>query len=315
MRQTLPEIPRLDQPFPVLLHPETAAVHRETLAWSEATGLLGPEHTERLDRQRIGWLTGYTAPGATRAGLRLCADWSLVLYGVDDGYCDEGDFGARTTDMARMCGRLTRLLDDPHQTVPDAGRCATALGDVRLRVAESGTPAQLDRWCAAVRDYLAALVWEASHRATGEIPGLGDYLALRESGSAVHTVLNLLDLAGGYEVPAADWLDPSLVRLRRLIAHVVGWDNDLYSYAKELADTRAVNNLVTVLARHHDIPVAEAVTVLVGMHDRAIEGIRAECRALAAGEPHPDTLRYAKTILHWVSGNTAFSFESTRYQG
>ncbi|MEU6708146.1 terpene synthase family protein [Streptomyces wuyuanensis] len=288
-------------------------MHAESLSWLVEFDALHPDKIERLRDQRIGWLAGYTSPRLDASGLRLANDWIMWLFALDDGYCDESTHGKDPGYMARMVGGLSCILDNPNSPAPRAGRCAEALRDVRLRVAERASRPQLHRWTCAVRDYLFGVVWEAANRQYGQVPQIHDYIAMREHASGIHTLFNALDLNGGYEVPTPLWHHLDLIRLRRLAGYLVAWDNDLYSYRKELADMGAMNNMITVLAHHHDISLEQAVEKLTDRHNKAVDEFGAVQERFQAAHPHPSVRIYIDNLETWVSGNIAFSFESTRY--
>jgi hypothetical protein len=77
----------------------------------------------------------------------VIADWQVWLFALDDGYCDEADFGAYPAGMAQMAARLLRVVDSPYGEIPaGAGWCAPGLADVRSRLAAHATPAHMKRW-------------------------------------------------------------------------------------------------------------------------------------------------------------------------
>ncbi|MFB7675821.1 terpene synthase family protein [Kitasatospora purpeofusca] len=81
---------------------------------------------------------------------------------------------------------------------------------------------------------------------------------------AVTPGLFFIELTGGFELTAADFADPRVRGLREMVVALVGWDNDITSYNKELYRAThygypSLQNLITVLAHHHACPTERAV--------------------------------------------------------
>ncbi|MFD4600975.1 cytochrome P450 [Streptomyces sp. NPDC058464] len=136
---------------------------------------------------------------------------------------------------------------------------AQALRDLRLDVGERATDVQTERWVQANVEYFDGLLWEAANRAEGRIPSLDDYVAMWLKQSGVYPCVVFTDIACGYEVPAADWAGRRARTLREMTAVLIGWDNDLTSYDKEVARAAernfpVVQNLVSVLAAQYALP-------------------------------------------------------------
>jgi hypothetical protein len=123
----------------------------------------------------------------------------------------------------------------------------------------------------------------------------------------------LTDLAGGFELAAADYCSPDLRALTDIAVNVTCWANDILSYPKESRRSTRVHSLPVVLARERGIGVAQALTEAAAMHDAEVE------RYLAAEEPlrrtaGPGLRRYVDGLRSWMSGNYYWSLETGRYR-
>ncbi|MEV7189763.1 hypothetical protein [Kitasatospora sp. NPDC093102] len=155
-------------------------------------------------------------------------------------------------------------------------------------------------------------MWEAANREAGTVPGLYEYVAMRRHAGATYTCLALVDIAAGYEVPAAEADGPSLRRLRDLTANLVSWDNDLYSQAKETAGGQGRHNLVEVLARHHRCTLAEARQAAVAMRDAEMLAFVELSRTVHANGSDAASA-YARSLGLWLRGHIDWSRSSSRF--
>ncbi|MCF3106943.1 methyltransferase domain-containing protein [Streptomyces roseoverticillatus] len=289
-------------------------ISRASITWLQRHNVLDREdQLNRLHQARLGLLTDRCHPHTRPEVLQAIADWHLWLFALDDSYCDESDFGAHPAAMSQMAARLLHIVDAPHDDIPPgAGRCASALRDIRRRLDAHASPLQVHRWTAAVHDYLFGIVWEAANRAEGTVPTLGEYLPMRRLIGAIDSAICLIDVSTGNEVSAHDWASPGLQALTRHAANLTCWDNDLVSYHKERSDHGAMHNLVTVLAREHACTLQEAVHRTVAMREE-------EARALLTTESRlrPTLDEAARTYIdglkHWVQGHLDYSTESSRW--
>ncbi len=84
-----------------------------------------------------------------------------------------------------------------------------------------------------MRQYLVALLWEASNRQQKRVPRLTEYVQMRRHTGAVLPSFTLTDLVGGGFPGAVDRVRPAVARLDLLAADLVCWCNDVFSYGKE----------------------------------------------------------------------------------
>lgn len=314
MLSTEISVPDLQVPFPEAISPHAEQIDRLSIDWLSRHRMLDrADQFARIEQARLGLLTARAYPLAPPETLQVIADWHIWLFALDDGYCDESDFGAQPVDMIQMAARLLRVVDAPDEAIPPgAGRCASGLRDVRQRLESQASRAQLERWTATVHDYLFGIVWEAANRSHRTIPSLGDYVPLRRLAGAVPTCLGLIDISLTSEIPADEWTDPRLQRLTRKAANLIAWDNDIFSYNKELSDHGALHNLVTVLANERQCAPQAAVDFAVAMHDAEVaDFLRIESQITPTVSDVTRT--YITGLKHWVRGFLDYAKESSRY--
>ncbi len=304
-------LPDLSYPFATPASPYAADVDGECFDWGGRMGIFHLGDPEEYRRTRVGWLAGYTAPGSTRAGLRLLADWQMWLFAFDDGYCDESERGLRPDAMVRRTVALLRVLEGARPDPTDP--FGVALGDIVRRVSLAAQGFQLARFVAAVTWYLAAQCWEAVNRAAGTPPALPEYLVMRRYGSAVPTCTALIDVAGGFEVPERDYHDPAVVALTTMAVNVACWANDVTSYPKEVRRSSTVHSLPVVLARRFGAEPEAMLGRVARMHDREVFRyltLEHRVRATASGPLR----RYLDGLRAWMAGNLRWSRQTARYR-
>ncbi|GAA3440817.1 terpene synthase family protein [Planomonospora venezuelensis] len=305
-------IPPLPCPFPSEINPHVEEVDEESHAWLGASGMLDKEGVlEQFRRSRIGMLAARTNPLVPRDSLRLLNDWYNWLFAFDDAFCESEAMGQRAAALVRALPPLLEVLDGRREP-PGGDAFSASLVEVQGGIAEHGTPAQLERWRITVREYLFAQVWEAGNREHDLIPTPEDYVVMRRITGATYTCLALIDLAGGYRLESEEWFHPDVRALSDLACDLIGWDNDLISYAKERGRDKARHNLVTVLRFHRTGSIQEALEEVAVMHNAAVAAF-VETRSAVERWASRPVLRYVRGLEHWVRGHIDFSLGSARY--
>jgi len=302
----------LSTPFVVRENAGAGDVFAASVQWMQGYGLLTGERRQWLEKCNIGALLGLTNPHTDPHLLRLAGDWYAWLYAFDDGVCDEAFTGAQAWDMAHLTLRLKRSVTGFAPGEEPEENYARALFDLRCRIAEHATPAQLVRWTEAVRDYLNGQLWETMYRATGRTPALDDYITMRESASGCLTCFALLPMLNRYQLPEEERVHPDVEQLSRSANRIVAWDNDLFSYWKEQGDHSAFANLITAVAQQMQCETPAAIAYTRKRRDEELATfLRTEKRIVR--HLSAEGKNYIANLRNWVSGSLEFHKTSRRF--
>lgn len=147
-------------------------------------------------------------------------------------------------------------------------------------LARHATPVQVQRICYSTFAMFVSWTAYAAWRETGEHPHAWEYLAARQHDS-FYTSMTLIDVVGGYEVPAHLYYDPRVRRAAFQAGTASVIVNDLHSVAKDAADENPVCNVVLLIAADRDCTVEEATEITVALHNDLVRDFEADHRGLA----------------------------------
>lgn len=321
-------VPTLTCPFGDAVSSHAGRVDQHVVDWAISSGLpRDAAETVRLREARVGRLAARTTPGASLAALEFLADWQTWLFLFDDQFCDEAAVGSDLAGLSGVVTAFVRVLDDAgdHAVLgggdgrdrrdgPDrqAEPFVVALAGLMRRLTELATGPQAFRFVSAVRGYFLAQFWEAGHRAADRPAGLSEYQAMRRHSGAVPTCVALIDMADGYELSTREFCRADVRRLTDMAVNVTCWANDILSFPKESERSLKVHSLPAVLALERGLPVAQALTAAVQLHDQEV------ARYLDAEVPvrrtaSPELLAYLRGLRSWMGGNYYWSLETGRY--
>ena len=148
------------------------------------------------------------------------------------------------------------------------------------------------------------------------VPALDHYLLQREYDSAVHTCIDLVELAGGFFIPDHVHAAEPLPTMRRLCARALAYANDLMSYEKEVLRHGNPNNLVHVLMTSRSLPFNGAVHDAVALINRYTRDLIALERRIPRYGRAVDILvaRYVAGMLRLLRSNYDWSLATGRYR-
>jgi hypothetical protein len=308
----------LGPPFPARVNQHARTVGDRSAAWAAELGLVSTtDRARRLDRANASDLAGRACPDAEPDQLGLLTDLFTWLFAFDDS-CDDDGLGMDPARLSPVVAGLLGVLDTLGAAAAPAllnatGPAGAALHDLCRRVREQGRPSLLLRFTGQFRDYLLALLWEATNREHHRVPGVAEYVQLRRHTGAVFPSFTLTDIAHGAEPTSERLADPDLSMLDALAADLVCWCNDVFSYDKERRLEQDGHNLTMAIAREtgqdEDAALAESARRFnAGL--TAYAGLEA---TVLAGDD-PDLARFAAARRCWIRGTYDWSMRAGRYE-
>ncbi|MCX4404207.1 hypothetical protein OG840_21440 [Streptomyces sp. NBC_01764] len=277
------------------------------LAWARDLSLVVDAFEEgRLLAMRLGKLAELAVPEASDADLELTAQWAAFICLVDDRF-DRSRVGIRPEEVASLFTRLLNVI-----TGGPAGSVSgieQALDDLWRRTAPRMSTQWRERFVADYRDFALAMQEEAAGR-TDRVPmGLSDYVLRRRRTITALPLADILECTAGAPWPGLPMGEDLMRALRRAVADVAGWSNDLVSAEDDLREDR--DNLVTVLSRERGCSLSLAREQATAMRDDRVRDFHALAASLTAmtlpGTEREEVRRYVAALgsfvaatLHWL---------------
>jgi hypothetical protein len=288
------------------------AIDAHTAAWAETFSIGSPELRSQLVKSDIGTFAARIFPEGREEVITIAGDFMLWIFGVDDGYCEEGELGTRPGELLSALSRLIRVAQNPEAPMLVDDPLALGLRDLRHRMERYGTPAQVTRWVEALSAYFQAVVWESFHRVEGTVPSLNDYTMMRMYDGATPIILPMLEMGYGYELQPNE-RDHTAVRAIAEMAHfIIGWDNDILSHHKEHRAGGYYLNAVRVLAEEYGIGQGQALITAIGYRDRVMSLFLRMAEWLRASGS-PQLRQYIESLGDFIRGAQEWEISSVRY--
>ncbi|MGK5551049.1 family 2 encapsulin nanocompartment cargo protein terpene cyclase [Actinomadura kijaniata] len=298
-----------------------AEVDRRLLDWARRRGFRDDE-LEGLAGARFGRLVTLAHPDSDDVDrLLLAAKLNASWWAADDYYADDTALGAVPSLLPPRLTLAMSAMDE----VPPAGDFTPPLeaalrDDLVLRMLRSATghlrryatPSQVQRVCYSTFAMFVSWTAYAAWRETREHPPAWEYLAARQHDS-FYTSMTLIDVVGGYEVPADLFYEPRVRRAAFQAGTASVIVNDLHSVAKDAADENPVCNLVLLIAADRGCPVREATEAAVELHNDLVRSFERGHLELAA-VPSPELQRLLRGLRAWMGGGMEWHATNPRYQ-
>lgn len=308
----LTTVPPIFSPFLPAIHPRYEAIDRQTAGWAERLNIGSPKLRSALVTHHIGIFAARILPEGREEVVGILADFVMWLFGVDDGYCEEGELSRRPGELSGVLSRLLRVAQNPEAPMLVDDPLAHGLRDLRRRISQYGTAGQVARWIDALREYFFAVVWEAEHRSRETVPDLNDYVLIRTYDGATSVVLPLLEMGQGYELQPYE-RDRTAVRAAGEMAHfIIGWDNDLFSHHKESRTGGYYLNVIRVLERAHGVTPDQAISMAIAQRDRVLCLFVRLCEHLRT-DGSPQLRQYLDSLEAFIRAAQDWEISSPRY--
>jgi 2-methylisoborneol synthase len=291
------------------------------VAWADEVGIFPGrlDHVRTCNYGRYAMLIHPDTDDPDR--LLLAAQCMAALFAVDDYYCDDKRTGS---DPALIGPRLTLaqvaldpayLVDGYNAEVDEALKTDPVLVALRSyidRVARFATPAQVARVRHETVAMFVTMSGEAGWRMAQRIPPTWEYLAARQANSFL-PCMTLIDIIGGYELPATVYAHPHVRHATMLAANASIILNDLHSMARESTPGIGDFSLPVVISVENGCSLQEAVDRTAVIHDDLVHSFEVALRRLPGTLPAPELRRYLNGLHAWLGGSREWHRSSDRY--
>ncbi|WP_264082381.1 isopentenyl-diphosphate Delta-isomerase [Pseudomonas ekonensis] len=253
--------------------------------------------------------------------LLLSAQCIAALFAVDDHYCDDERTGSQPRRVGPRLSVALAALEPVHLTAPfhadlvralERDPVLVALQAYMKRVEAFATPSQVARVRHEVIAMFVTMTAEAAWRTEGIAPALWEYLAQRQTNSFL-PCMSLIDVIGGYELPANVYSHPAVRRVTTLAASATIIANDLFSAPKESLAAIGDFNLPGLMIRALNGSPQDAMARSAAIHDQVMRQYEDAERTLLA-DADPLLARYLKGVKSWVAGSLEWHRHSGRYR-
>ncbi|GAA0536760.1 terpene synthase family protein [Chitinophaga japonensis] len=234
------------------INPHVKILDTSTNAWIKGYHCLSEQVKQKVKNANYGILTAQIFPDTACNILLPIARWMLWAFVYDDLY---GPFPKDELDL--VCKKCLSILQGSRPLKGD-NVFFRELADIRDELTPISTPEWMERFTASHRHYFEGLMLdEFSYKQDISYPSSEQYLFIRERLIGGNMVCDLLELVDGI-LPLELLLHPYIQRLRQLAGRLMIYDNDLFSYKKELQEKEAMN-LVLILASERKISMDQAI--------------------------------------------------------
>ncbi|KXN89339.1 Alpha-muurolene synthase [Leucoagaricus sp. SymC.cos] len=282
----------------------------ETKKWLFQGDNLSEERRNSFHGLNAGLLTAMTYPDAACPQLRVCNDFLTFLFHLDNLSDDMDNRGTRSVGDV-----VLNSLYHPF-TYNSPVRIGRMTRNLYKRVILTASPGTQQRFIETMDFFFQSVTQQALDRATGVIPDLKSYIALRRDTSGCKPCWALIEYARNLKLPDEVMEHPTILALGEATNDLVTWSNDIFSYNVEQSkgDT---HNMIPVVMNERGLSLQEAVDFVGEMCKASIDRFRRERENLPSWGPENDcqVRDYVNGLADWIVGSLHWSFESTRYFG
>ncbi|MFF8844241.1 hypothetical protein ACF08N_16230 [Streptomyces sp. NPDC015127] len=306
------DLPALYCPLESAVHRHVRQVDARAVQWIRESGMCASEHEEAwvVATHSTDFYARF-APVADDDRLLATSLWVYWGFAFDDARCDNGPLSSRPAQFNALAGLVQRAAESP-SAVDGGERFIRPLQDIVGRFRSFGTPAQVRRFTDAHRAWLSGVCWQIGNQAADRMPDLDEYLAMRLLASGGEPTFAMLELATGLEVPDAELRRPVVRALTEMAIMVAALDNDRHSLRKEMSRGHADQNIYSVLMRHQQLSLPEAVEAATCVRDRIMTRFL-QVHDRVGPRAGTELRSYLQGLCHGIRGNAEWGLRVPRY--
>ena len=283
-------------PYQASINPHYEKVAKASAQWVLSFNVINGKKLEFFREKNSQLLCAWTYPCAEPEKLRICCDFTNLLFAVDSISDDQNTEDAYHTgriivntvkddkfdDGSVLCKMTKEYVSPPAMIVRHRSGLISPFS-FKKRFLPHVDPLSIRRFLKHNEDYVDAFSLEAELREKDVVLNRITYDSLRRENSAVRTCFGLISYVLGQELPDDVYEHPVFVDMHLAAVDMVSWSNvsvshqqysfsiltpwqDLYSYNMEQAmPGHANSNILTVLQKEKGIDL-QAAADYVGVH-------------------------------------------------
>lgn len=292
-----------------LSSPHASVMEHITRDWINDYDCLTPEFKRQAKIANYGILTAAIIPRADVETLVPIARWMLWAFLYDDYY---GPYPKG--ELKIVCRKALGVLRGKNIQEGD-NALFRQLEVVRNDLKAISTASWMNRFVKSHEYYFQGLLLDTfSYRLNPQYPTVNQYFKIRDRLIGGFMVMDLLELADSI-FPEELVNDPRIQRLRLLASRLMIYDNDIFSYKKELREGESMN-LVLALQAEHNLPIEMAVDLAICMRKKEYdELIDYEYRFQEFGKYARLVKNYYQNTMILLEGQLVwYKLKSKRYE-
>jgi hypothetical protein len=292
------------------IHPNVDLIEKRAVAWIDR--YLCPDRLRRtrLLESRSTEFYARCAPSGITERVEAASEWTYMAFWFDDLY-DNGTSEERLRAFLATAPHMSHVVDTPGLYTPLEPALA-ALRDIASRFHRCGAPTSARRFADAHRQWLLGVAGEIDNARTGRRMDVDECTRTRLRANGGPVLTSMLEFVSGIQVPETEWSSYPVRALTEITWLLLGWDNDLHSYRKEVDEYASDNNLIEVLGREHHLAADEAVAEAVAMRDRCmVLFLRLAERSRRTASAELNT--YVDSLGQVIRANNDWGFRAPRY--
>ncbi|GLQ94332.1 terpene synthase family protein [Dyella acidisoli] len=258
-----------DLPFARRTSPDADAADRHNLEWGQRFGLVTTPHgIAGLEWMAYGLILASCLPGLRGEDLNLAADWTSWIVAFDDQF--DGPISGKPHLIAQVMENMIDILRGEPGSPPHTYHPAEkALGDLMARTHARMSPTWCERYFEHQARFMSSVSTEMTQRIAARVWSLDEYMAHRNFTIWVLPLIDLVEMAIGYEMSEVVSDSWECATMRRELSFCIAGYNDVYSLPKDIIRNDP-HNAILVLARLHNIPREQAMAKLRHLLDQSL---------------------------------------------
>ncbi|WNG25444.1 terpene synthase [Cystobacter fuscus] len=254
-------------PFPRDLSPDIEQAQRHSIEWARQMGLATTDTAIRfLEAWNWGRLTGHCLPTARGANLDLATDWMTWGFLYDDQFA--GPLGNQPARVARITENMIGALHATSAT-PGEDACARGITDILQRLSAKMSPAWMARFRDDLKWFFIGVLRMTTYRNHLSQIDTRTAFEIRRLDISMDAVIDLIEVAEGFEVPEALFGTTQIQDLRQCVIDIVILQNDVFSLPKDRHQQEV--NVILAMERSENLTTPQALERISALVDEKVQ--------------------------------------------